>query len=46
VTELYIESESLQQRGLNTDNLCLPVQTLPRQQIGEFMRGFDVVFAG
>jgi tRNA 2-thiouridine synthesizing protein C len=46
VTELYIESESLQQRGLSTDSLCLPVQTLPRQAIGEFMRSFDVVFAG
>lgn len=46
VTELYIESESLQQRGLSTDSLCLPVQTLPRHAIGEFMQSFDVVFTG
>lgn len=46
VTELYIESESLQQRSLNTDSLCLPVQTLPRHAIGQFMRSFDVVFTG
>jgi len=46
VTELYIETESLQERGLVIDNLCLPVQLLPRKTIGEFMRSFDVVFAG
>ena len=46
VTELYTETESLQERGLMTDGLCLPVQTLPRQEIGEFMQGFDIVFAG
>ncbi len=46
VTDLYIETESLQQRGLSVNALCLPVQALPRQQIGEFMQGFDVVFAG
>lgn len=46
VTELYTETESLQERGLMTNGLCLPVQTLSRQQIGEFMQGFDIVFAG
>lgn len=46
VTELYIETESLQERGLVIDDLCLPVQLLPRKSIGEFMRSFDVVFAG
>ncbi|MFI3219818.1 MAG: sulfurtransferase complex subunit TusC, partial [Methylococcales bacterium] len=38
VTDLYIETESLQQRGLSVNALCLPVQALPRQQIGEFMQ--------
>ncbi len=46
VTELYIETESLQERGLTLTALCLPVQTLPRETIGEFMQRFDVVFAG
>jgi tRNA 2-thiouridine synthesizing protein C len=46
VTELYIESESLQERGLALNALCLPVQTLPRKTIAEFMQRFDVVFAG
>lgn len=46
VTELYTETESLQERGLTLDALCLPVQALPRTDIGAFMQGFDVVFAG
>ena len=46
VTDLYIETESLQQRGLSVNALCLPVQALPRKEIGMFMQGFDVVFAG
>lgn len=46
VTDLYIETESLQAVGLLVNDLCLPVQTLPRTAIGEFMQGFDVVFAG
>lgn len=46
VTELYMETESLQERGLTLNALCLPVQTLARGTIGEFMQRFDVVFAG
>lgn len=45
VTELYIETESLQELGLTVDDLCLPVQSLARKNIGEFMQGFDLVFA-
>ena len=46
VTDLYIETESLQQRGLSVNALCLPVLALPRKEIGEFMQRFDIVFAG
>jgi tRNA 2-thiouridine synthesizing protein C len=46
VTELYTETESLQERGVTLNALSLPVQALHRQEIGEFMQGFDVVFAG
>ncbi len=46
VTELYTETESLQERGLSVNALCLPVQTLPRKMIGEFTQRFDVVFVG
>jgi sulfur relay (sulfurtransferase) DsrF/TusC family protein len=43
---LYTEAESLQERGLTLNALCLPVQVLPRQEIGAFMQRFEVVFAG
>lgn len=46
VTQLYVEIESLQERGLTTTDLCLPVQSLFRSEIGAFMQGFDVVFTG
>jgi tRNA 2-thiouridine synthesizing protein C len=46
VTELYTETESLQERGLSLNALCLPLKTLPRKTIAEFMQRFDVVFAG
>jgi len=46
VTALYTETESLQERGLALNALSLPVQALPRTDIGAFMQGFDVVFAG
>lgn len=46
VTNLYIETESLQEHGLTLNALSLPVQALHRQEIGAFMQGFDVVFAG
>jgi tRNA 2-thiouridine synthesizing protein C len=46
VTALYIEIESLQERGLAVDLLALPVQTLLRSALSEFMQGFDVVLSG
>jgi tRNA 2-thiouridine synthesizing protein C len=46
VTELYIETESLQERGLTLNALSLPVQALSRKEIGKFMQGFDIVFVG
>jgi tRNA 2-thiouridine synthesizing protein C len=46
VTDLYIETESLQERGLAVNTLGLPVKTLARNEVGAFMQGFDVIFAG
>jgi tRNA 2-thiouridine synthesizing protein C len=46
ITELYIETESLQERCLTVDSLTLPVQTLSRSAISEFMQSFDVVLSG
>ena len=46
ITALYVETESLQQHGLQQDDLCLSIQTLPRSELAAFMQGFDIVFAG
>jgi tRNA 2-thiouridine synthesizing protein C len=46
VSDLYIETESLQERGLTVDSLTLPVQTLARCTISEFMQSFDVILSG
>jgi len=46
VNDLYIETESLQERGLKQSDLCLPARTLCRKDIAGLMKQFDVVFAG
>jgi tRNA 2-thiouridine synthesizing protein C len=46
VTKLYTETESLQDYGLVVEDLCLPVQVLPRNTIATFMQEFEIVFAG
>jgi tRNA 2-thiouridine synthesizing protein C len=46
ITALYVENESLQEHGLQPDDLCLPVHILPRNSIAAFMQKFDIVFAG
>jgi len=46
VTAIYTEVESLRERGLNSDDLCLSVQLHYRNEIVGLMKRFDVVFAG
>ncbi len=46
VKDIYIETESIQERGLQQNQLCLPVVMLPRKDIAGLMKQFDVVFAG
>lgn len=46
VNAIYIEAESLSERGLQVEDLFLPVQLLNRRNVSEFMQGFDVVFSG
>jgi tRNA 2-thiouridine synthesizing protein C len=46
VNDIWIETESLLERGLNTEMLTLPVQFKSRATIADFMAQFDVVFAG
>jgi tRNA 2-thiouridine synthesizing protein C len=46
VTALYVERESLSERGLTHPDLCLPVQVINRKDIAGLMQQFDVLFAG
>lgn len=46
ITELYVETESLQERGLGVNNLALAVQELARSEIASFIQQFNVVFTG
>ncbi len=46
VTDIYTEIESLHERGLKPDDLCLPVQVFYRKDIAGLIKQFDVVFSG
>lgn len=46
VTELYIETESLQEKGLKTSHLSLPVKPYDRKDINSLIQQFDVVISG
>lgn len=46
VNTVYVEAESLQERGLTPDDLDLPVLVCSRKDIAALMQGFDVLFAG
>ena len=43
VGHVYVETESLQERGIAIDNLCLPVRPLKRSKIGALMRRQNVI---
>jgi tRNA 2-thiouridine synthesizing protein C len=46
VRNVYVEQESLQERGLKPSDLCLPVIPLPRNHIAKLMKQSDVIFPG
>lgn len=46
VNNIFVEIESLETRGLNTQMLTQKVQMKTRATICEFMSQFDIVFAG
>lgn len=46
VTAVYVELESLQERGLAATDLLLPIQTHYRKDISGLLQQFDLVFAG
>lgn len=46
VTDIFVETESLLERGLTVQMLTQSVRTKTRATICEFMSQFDIVFAG
>jgi tRNA 2-thiouridine synthesizing protein C len=46
ISDIFVEAESFETRGLNTKMLTQSVQLKTRATICEFMSQFDIVFAG
>ncbi len=46
INDLYVETESLNERGLTLANLCIPVVQVSRTNVGEFCKQFDVIYSG
>lgn len=44
--QIYVETESLQARGLTVSDLSLSVQEIQRNNIAELMKQHEIVFAG
>jgi tRNA 2-thiouridine synthesizing protein C len=44
ITELYIEVESLTERGLKLSDLSLPLRTFHRNEIADLIKQYDVIF--
>jgi tRNA 2-thiouridine synthesizing protein C len=45
VNKLYVEKEALEARGLNEDDMSVPVQVMSRAEIGKLMVEQDVVLS-
>lgn len=46
VNQLYIEVESLQERGLKPGDLSLPVKEVYRKDVNRLMKLYDVIISG
>jgi tRNA 2-thiouridine synthesizing protein C len=46
VNSIFVETESVLERGLNAEMLTQSIELKPRATIADFMAQFDVVFAG
>jgi tRNA 2-thiouridine synthesizing protein C len=46
VNDIYVEIESLEERGLKRLDLNFPVQTVERQKVATLMKQYSIVFAG
>lgn len=45
VTKLYVDADSLAERGLTADDLAVPVEVLSRAEIGKLMEAQDVLLS-
>lgn len=45
VNKLYVDQDSLQARGLSADDMCVPVEVVSREQLGQLMDEQDVVLS-
>jgi tRNA 2-thiouridine synthesizing protein C len=43
IKNIFVETESLQEKGLSLDNLSQAVECIARKNVGVFCRQFDVV---
>lgn len=43
IKDVFVEAESLAERGLAVKDLILPVRTIPRADVNQLMRGHDAV---
>ena len=43
IEKLFVERESLEERGLTEDDLLVPVEVISRAEMGALMAGMDVV---
>ncbi|MDD5036044.1 MAG: sulfurtransferase complex subunit TusC [Methylococcaceae bacterium] len=46
IEELWVESESLSERGLEPQGLILPVHQIDRREVGRFIAAADIVVGG
>ncbi|MBF0093684.1 MAG: sulfurtransferase complex subunit TusC [Alphaproteobacteria bacterium] len=46
IEKLYVEKESLEERGLTADDLVVPVEVIDRAAMAELIDSMDVVLSG
>ncbi|MCW5700883.1 MAG: DsrE family protein, partial [Rhodospirillales bacterium] len=45
IEKIYVEKESMDERGLSTDDFIIPVEVLERAEIAALMDSMDVVLS-
>ncbi|MCK4494301.1 MAG: sulfurtransferase complex subunit TusC [Methylococcales bacterium] len=45
INDIYVETESLVERGLSANDLLLPIQSCSRSAIAHLIRQYDLIFS-